>query len=66
MANLHYMRLDSCMELKALPKGLECLAKLETLRLDFVSMQLLESIRGGVDRPKVQHIPEITPCYQTF
>ncbi|KAL6198554.1 hypothetical protein ACLB2K_028343 [Fragaria x ananassa] len=61
MPNLRYLWVLHCMELKTVPLGLEYLSNLKRLELGFVPEEVISSIRkGGVDRPKVQHIPEIT------
>ncbi|XP_024168325.1 disease resistance protein RPM1 [Rosa chinensis] len=66
MPNLQFLTLNSCMELKRLPHGLEHLTNLQTLSLEFLSSQLIQSIReGGVDRPKVQHILEINHFFDS-
>ncbi|KAB2633222.1 disease resistance protein RPM1-like [Pyrus ussuriensis x Pyrus communis] len=59
MPNLRGLDIACCLELKALPQGIEFLANVERLNLSIVPMQLIESVRGGMDHPKVQHIPEI-------
>ncbi|KAM2699499.1 hypothetical protein EV1_038367 [Malus domestica] len=64
MPNLQVLEIGNCLELKALPQGIEFLAKVERLILYSVPMQLIESVRGGMDRPKVQHIPEIHLSYE--
>ncbi|CAL2275851.1 unnamed protein product [Prunus armeniaca] len=66
MPKLRLLVLHCCMNLKALPHGLEFLQSLETLRLGSVPMKIIENIReGGVDHPKVQHIREIDQIYET-
>ena len=53
--------INSCMELKTVPKGIEYLKNLQQLYLESVSMELQNSIEGegSVDFPKVQDIPII-------
>ncbi|XP_050152657.1 disease resistance protein RPM1-like isoform X1 [Malus sylvestris] len=63
MPNLQVLDIGNCLELKALPQGIEFLANVERLILYSVPMQLIESVRGGMDHPKVQHIPEIHLYY---
>ena len=60
MPNIKFLDIVSCMELKTVPKGIEYL-NLEKLFLRFVSIELKDRIEGegGVDFPKVQHIPKI-------
>ncbi|XP_034229206.1 disease resistance protein RPM1-like [Prunus dulcis] len=66
MPNLKSLFLNSCIELKTLPLGIEYLLNLNTLELVYLPTQLVDSIReGGVDRPKVQHIPKIHNYYTT-
>ncbi|BFG40514.1 hypothetical protein CerSpe_267870 [Prunus speciosa] len=66
MSDLQALRLDSCPELNTTPKGLQYLTELKELKLSLVSKELTDSIReGGVDREKVQHVPEIYHYYQT-
>ena len=57
MSNLKNLRIDNCMELKAMPMGIEYLLNLQELRLKSVSMELENRI-GNEDLPKVQHIPK--------
>ncbi|KAM1237904.1 hypothetical protein ACFX13_039498 [Malus domestica] len=64
MPNLQVLEIGNCLELKALPQGIEFLANVERLILYFVPKQLIESVRGGMDHPKVQHIPEIHLSYE--
>ncbi|KAM2271566.1 hypothetical protein COP1_038874 [Malus domestica] len=64
MPNLQLLSIAYCLELKALPQGIEFLANVERLTLSSVPMQLIESVRGGMDHPKVQHIPEIHLHYE--
>ena len=64
MPNLQVLEIGNCMELKALPQGIEFLANVERLNLEYVPMQLIESVRGGMDHPKVQCIPEIHLYYE--
>ncbi|KAM2486921.1 hypothetical protein EV2_039843 [Malus domestica] len=64
MPNLQVLDIGNCMGLKALPQGMEFLANVERLDLYSVPMQLIESVRGGMDHPKVQHIPEIHLYYE--
>ncbi|XP_021802932.1 disease resistance protein RPM1-like [Prunus avium] len=66
MSNLQSLWLDNCPELNTTPQGLQYLTKLKEMRFWLVSKELKDSIReGGVDREKVQHIPEIRHYYQT-
>ncbi|KAM1381567.1 hypothetical protein ACFX13_034693 [Malus domestica] len=44
MPNLQSLSLDDCTELNTLPEGLQYLTKLETLRLELVPEQLVDSI----------------------
>ncbi|KAL6198553.1 hypothetical protein ACLB2K_028342 [Fragaria x ananassa] len=65
MPNLRELWVESCMELKALPLGLEYLSNLQTLGLKDVPMEIINPIRkGGADRKNVQHIPEIRHVFQ--
>ncbi|KAM1886164.1 hypothetical protein ACFX14_038746 [Malus domestica] len=45
MPNLQVLRIGNCLELKALPQGIEFLANVERLILYYVPMQLIESVR---------------------
>ncbi|KAI5311713.1 PREDICTED: disease resistance [Prunus dulcis] len=66
MSNLQSLWLDNCPELNTMPQGLQYLTKLKVLALEHVSKELKDSIRGGgMDREKVQHIPEIYHFYET-
>ncbi|KAM4068380.1 hypothetical protein ACB094_12G006600 [Castanea mollissima] len=58
MPNLKSLDLDSCMELKTVPLGIEYLQNLQLLKLKSVPMELENRI-GNEDFRKVQHIPEI-------
>ena len=58
MPNLENLDIDSCMELKTVPKGIEYLQNLQQLTLKSVSMEL-ENRSQNEDFPKVQHIPTI-------
>ncbi|XP_030949433.1 disease resistance protein RPM1-like [Quercus lobata] len=58
MPNLKSLWIDSCMQLKTVPLGIEYLRTLQELTLESVSMELGNRIRN-VDFPKVQHIPKI-------
>lgn len=58
MPNLKFLFIGSCMELKTVPMGIECLQNLQELCLEYVSMELKNCI-GIMDFPKVQHIPKI-------
>ena len=60
MPNLQMLWIEKCMELKTLPKAVEYL-NLQELIVRSVSMELNNRIweEGGVDFPKVQHIPKI-------
>ncbi|XP_050251613.1 disease resistance protein RPM1-like isoform X5 [Quercus robur] len=61
MPNLKTLQIDSCMELKTVPKGIEYLKNLQQLYLESVSMELQNSIEGegSVHFPKVRQIPNI-------
>ncbi|XP_050152660.1 disease resistance protein RPM1-like isoform X3 [Malus sylvestris] len=63
MPNLQVLDISECMELKTLPEGIELLANVERLILGLVPRQLIESVKRGMDHPKVQHIPEISLYY---
>ncbi|KAM2699504.1 hypothetical protein EV1_038372 [Malus domestica] len=52
MPNLQVLDIGDCMGLKTLPQGIEFLANVERLTLYSVPMQLIESVRGGMDHPK--------------
>ncbi|XP_024192275.1 disease resistance protein RPM1 isoform X2 [Rosa chinensis] len=53
MPNLRYLWVDSCMQLKTVPLGLEYLSNLQTLGLENVPMEVIRPIRkGGVNRSK--------------
>ncbi|XP_008244573.1 PREDICTED: disease resistance protein RPM1-like [Prunus mume] len=66
MSNLQSLWLDNCPQLNTMPLGLQYLTELKVLALEHVSTELKDSIReGGVDREKVQHIPEIYHFYET-
>ena len=60
MPNMKSLDIDSCIELKTVPKGIEHL-NLQELIVRSVSVELNNRIEeeGGVDFPKVQHIPKI-------
>ena len=60
MPNLQILWIEKCMELKTMPKGVENL-NLQELIVRSVSVELKNRIKeeGGVDFPKVQHIPKI-------
>ncbi|KAB2633232.1 disease resistance protein RPM1-like [Pyrus ussuriensis x Pyrus communis] len=64
MPNLQVLHIGNCLELKAFPQGIEFLANVERLNLVSVPMQLIESVRVGMDHPKVQHIAEIHLEYE--
>ncbi|PRQ33010.1 putative P-loop containing nucleoside triphosphate hydrolase, leucine-rich repeat domain, L [Rosa chinensis] len=65
MPNLRYLWVNGFMELKTVPLGLEYLSTLQYLGLKDVTMEVITPIRkGGVDRYKVQHIPEIIHVYE--
>ena len=55
MPNMKSLYINSCMELKTVPKGIEYLKNLQQLYLESVSMELQNSIEGegSVDFPKV-------------
>ena len=61
MPNLKSLEIDSCMELKTVPKGIEYLKNLRQLDLKSVSMELKNRIEreGRLDFPKVKHIPKV-------
>ncbi|KAK9922847.1 hypothetical protein M0R45_031290 [Rubus argutus] len=60
MPNLKFFEVGNCNELKTLPLGLEYLTNLQELHLVNLPMEIIDPIRkGAVDRPRVQHIPEI-------
>ncbi|XP_015888528.3 disease resistance protein RPM1 [Ziziphus jujuba] len=60
MPALQVLFLAECSKLKTLPMGIEDLSNLQELKLGSMPMELIESIRvGGVDRSKVQRIPNI-------
>ncbi|XP_050253664.1 disease resistance protein RPM1-like [Quercus robur] len=58
MPNLKLLYIQSCMEVKTVPKGIEYLQNLKMLYLKSVSMELENRIQNE-DFPKVQHIPTI-------
>ncbi|KAL6197048.1 hypothetical protein ACLB2K_032661 [Fragaria x ananassa] len=65
MPNLRDLYVGRCMELKAVPLGLENLSNLQLLNLNSVPTEIINSIRkGGADRENVQHIPEIRHVFQ--
>ncbi|XP_075638105.1 disease resistance protein RPM1-like isoform X2 [Castanea sativa] len=57
MPNLETLNIDSCKELKTVPKGIEYLQNLQELHLISVSMELINRI-CNMDLLKVQHIPK--------
>ena len=57
MPNLKYLYIDSCMELKTVPMGIEYLQDLQELYLKSVSMELKNCIHN-MDFSKVQYIPK--------
>ncbi|KAF3440149.1 hypothetical protein FNV43_RR18427 [Rhamnella rubrinervis] len=60
MPRLQRLVLENCINLKTLPKGIEGLSNLKRLSLIEIPVEQIDSIRiGGVDRPRVQHIPSI-------
>ncbi|XP_004295456.1 PREDICTED: disease resistance protein RPM1-like [Fragaria vesca subsp. vesca] len=60
MPNLRFLALQNCMGLKSVPLGVENLSNLQILGLTIVPTEIINPIRkGGADRSKVQHIPEI-------
>ncbi|KAF8393963.1 hypothetical protein HHK36_020165 [Tetracentron sinense] len=59
MPSIRRLHLHWCVELKTLPVGIEYLSNLQELQLWFVSKELKERMKSGVDHPKVQHIPQI-------
>ena len=58
MPNLRNLVIDSHMELKTVPKGIEYLQNLQELYLKSISMELENRIHNE-DFPKVQHIPKM-------
>ncbi|CAK9137413.1 unnamed protein product [Ilex paraguariensis] len=68
MPDLRQLHLENCIELKMLPHGIECLANLQEVTLIIVSSELIQRIRGeqSIDRPKVQHIPNIVHYYRSI
>ncbi|KAL6201588.1 hypothetical protein ACLB2K_025301 [Fragaria x ananassa] len=65
MPNLRFLALQNCMGLKSVPLGVENLSNLQTLGLRIVPTEIINPIRKrGVDRSKVQHIPEIRHYFQ--
>ena len=66
MPHLRKLDLFKCINLKTLPKGIEGLSNLQLLLLSEIPVELIECIRiGGVDRPKVQHVPSINHYYRS-
>ncbi|KAJ4845656.1 hypothetical protein Tsubulata_027428 [Turnera subulata] len=66
MSGIKYLEIISCGMLKEVPSGINYLTKLEELVLENLAEDLIKRIEpSGVDRPNVQHIPEITYFYQT-
>lgn len=61
MPELEELYIYRCMELRAMPRGLEHLSCLQEVYLRNAPNELIERIRkeGGLDRPIVQHIPII-------
>ena len=61
MPNLKSLEIDSSMDLKIVPKGIEYLKNLRQLDLKSVSMELKNLIEreGRLDFPKVKHIPKV-------
>ncbi|KAK1295650.1 Disease resistance protein RPM1 [Acorus calamus] len=60
MPCLKELSLWRCRELKRLPRGIEHLTTLQELRMDNMSEELLERMRGqGVDREKISHTPKV-------
>ncbi|XP_062012473.1 disease resistance protein RPM1-like [Rosa rugosa] len=65
MPNLHNLWVERCMELKTMPLGLEYLSNIQSMGLAFLSVEVIKPIRkGGADRSKVQHIPEILHVFE--
>ena len=60
MPSVQFLWIDSCMELKTVPKGIEYL-NLKKLFWTYASMELKSCIEGegSMDFPKVRHIPKI-------
>ncbi|KAK2997161.1 hypothetical protein RJ639_025038 [Escallonia herrerae] len=63
MPGLQQLYLGNCIQLEVLPDGIEYLSNLEELDLERVSTFLVASVR--VNRPRVQHIPEINHYYES-
>ena len=61
MPNMKSLEIESCMELKTVPKGTEYLKTLQELFLKSASKELKNCIKeeGSVNFPKVEHIPKI-------
>ncbi|XP_024159316.1 disease resistance protein RPM1 isoform X2 [Rosa chinensis] len=63
MPNLRYLCVDSFMELKTVPLGLEYLSTLQYLGLKDVPIEVIRPIqKGGVDRSKNQSSPTSIYC----
>ncbi|KAF3440146.1 hypothetical protein FNV43_RR18424 [Rhamnella rubrinervis] len=66
MPHLERLDLYKCINLKTVPNGIEGLSNLQWLDLLVMPIELIQSIRtGGVDRPMVQHIPNIHHFYRS-
>ncbi|KAF9608943.1 hypothetical protein IFM89_012111 [Coptis chinensis] len=59
LPRLQSLDLVRCQELKMVPEGIKHLINLQKLYLADAQKELVEQFRGGADRPKFQHIPEI-------
>ncbi|CAN1855243.1 Disease resistance protein RPM1 [Linum perenne] len=64
MPDLGIILIRDCPNLKMISEGIRCLDKLEELRLEDVSPELVEQIRGP-DRANFKHIPLISCKYYT-
>ncbi|CAL1363876.1 unnamed protein product [Linum trigynum] len=62
MPDLGIILIRDCPNLKMISEGIKCLTKLEDLRLENVSRELVERVRGE-DRANFQHIPLVTCKY---
>ncbi|KAJ4847917.1 hypothetical protein Tsubulata_049675, partial [Turnera subulata] len=67
MPGIQKLHIGACPMLMEIPSGIKYLTKLQELRLVNLAEDLINRIEepSGVDRPNVQHIPEITDFYQT-
>ncbi|PRQ29861.1 putative P-loop containing nucleoside triphosphate hydrolase, leucine-rich repeat domain, L [Rosa chinensis] len=65
MPNLRDLMVEQCTELSLMPLGLEYLSNLQFMGLAFVPVEVIKPIqKGGADRSKVQHIPEILHVFE--